>query len=386
MEKEFSIGKYLKYVLRKWIVLLVCLVLGVGASAVIGLMSKEKTIHVYEGSVAINLNSYIVAKRGDTVGMLEGEYYNYSNAVNATISSIVDKNELKSKTYEAVKSEIYKKSDESERQQKFSEAFLIKVVGSQVIVSFIYECKTDEDIALAKKVVNQWIALASEEIKATDAVYSLENGSLGVTEAYREYDITNDRYKDIIEIEEKQSLVTLALIGAIVGAVVGVVINTVIYALDKKVKSVEDLLPEDKAIVLNAGAELTDKKALTNLYAGVAVKEVKKLLIAGVGKSAGASEFSEAFVSYAAECGKDVKLVKLTDCKKEKFDEEGATVYIYEGAEESEIKYLSSRVDATALVADHQAVTANEFALTVEACGENYLGVNFYNLTKSYLD
>ena len=114
--------------------------------------------------------------------------------------------------------------------------------------------------------------------------------------------------------------------------------------------------------------------------------EVKKLLIARVGKSEGAAEFSEAFVSYAEECGKEIKLVKLDDWKKEKFDEDGATVYIYEGAEESEIKYLSSRVDATALVADHQTVTADEFELAVEACGENYLGVNFYNLTKSYLD
>ncbi len=387
MEKEFSITKYLKYVVRKWLVVLLCFVLGIGAAVIISVISDSNKMQIYEGSIVVNFNEYVEANRvGASEPITDGEYSLYDSNVSTLLNNVIN-GDLKNKTYEAVKEEVYPSLSAKQRETEFFKNFIVRRDGMTLSVGFVYECRTEEDVKIAKGVVNEWLSLAIERIKHSDPVFNVDdNGPATVVEADREYDVSHEDYSKLVGDLEGQSLVSLIVIGAIAGLVIGVVVATVIYALDKRIKSVDDLLPDGKNKVLSASAEFATEEAFINLYAAAFDKNVKKLLLAFACDEAKADDFANAFVAYAKECGIAYEIKKLDDWKKERFEADAPTIYIYNGKDESTISYLSNRVEATAIVADHAEITAKQFEAVVCGIKNEYLGVSIYNVNDSYLD
>ena len=54
MEKEFSFRNYFIYILRKWIIVALCVLIGGGIGAYYSLSFKTTNIAVYEGTIKFN--------------------------------------------------------------------------------------------------------------------------------------------------------------------------------------------------------------------------------------------------------------------------------------------------------------------------------------------
>ena len=59
MEKEFSFRNYFIYILRKWIIVALCVLIGGGIGAYYSLSFKTTNIAVYEGTIKFNTLEYV---------------------------------------------------------------------------------------------------------------------------------------------------------------------------------------------------------------------------------------------------------------------------------------------------------------------------------------
>ena len=69
-EKEFSFKNYFLYVLRKWIIPVLCVLVGAAIGLYYSISFKTTNVEVYEGAIRFNLEEYIklVSPEGGLTG------------------------------------------------------------------------------------------------------------------------------------------------------------------------------------------------------------------------------------------------------------------------------------------------------------------------------
>ena len=104
-EKEFSFKNYFLYVLRKWIIPVLCVLVGAAIGLYYSISFKTTNVEVYEGAIRFNLEEYIklVSPEG---GLTEGDYSLYTATADSVMQIATD-SVVKTKTYEQMESKLY---------------------------------------------------------------------------------------------------------------------------------------------------------------------------------------------------------------------------------------------------------------------------------------
>lgn len=407
-EKEFSFKNYFIYIIRKWIALVVCVVVGAAVGAYYSLSYKTTDIAVYEGNIRFSIYDYYAALNGNTDKLGEGEFALLSATADDVIAVATDPL-LKTATYEAMKDSLnFKTKTDNEKRDKFFAAFKVVKEDRTVRVDFAYDIDNEDDEKTAKEVVSTYLTLAKdnakEKIVANNPELAEDNKVLTVSDVRQNFDTAE--MKDLVATNEKPSIVNCLLIGILGGLVLGVVIDTAIYLFDPRVKSVYYALPAGKDNVISAEKELIGEGSFVALRTAIDNSGADKLLISSPAPDGNVVEYAKAFADYLTQSGKKAELTVLSAEDKSAegdaiadwrrfFNEEktvGADelkIFVYDNTDKSALGYIGSKIGASCIVLNQATQKCSAFITAVEevSAGDGkYLGTVVYNTTDSWLD
>ena len=391
-EKEFSFKNYFLYVLRKWIIPVLCVLVGAAIGLYYSISFKPTNVEVYEGAIRFNLEEYIklVSPEG---GLTEGDYSLYT-ATAESVMQIATDSVVKTKTYEQMESKLYPGvKDAGAKRNRFFSSLKTERENYVVKVDFAYDVTSEADVTVAKEVVTTYLNLAVEKMIAGNANLQPENSVISVSEAVRNYD--TDIMSELVVNNAAPSLVSSLLIGAVGGAVLGVIVISLIYVFDPRIKCVGYILPENKSKVIYANKQSFSEGAYVSLLTALNKDNSKECLIVSAVKDDSVKDFAKGFCDYLLSSGKKVSLTVFGEGGENwrTFSEvavkEGINVYAYAESEEGALGYISGRLGKTCLIINQAQVPAKKFVGAVNeisAAGGDYLGVVLYNTTDSYLE
>lgn len=391
-EKEFSFKNYFVYVLRKWIIPVLCVLVGAAVGLYYSVSFKNTNVEVYEGTIRFNLEEYIKLFSPEG-GITEGDY-SLHTATAESVMQIATDSIVKTKTYEQMRDKIYPGiKDEGGKRDSFFKSIKAERENYVVKVDFAYDINSDADVQTAKEVVAAYLNFAVEMMKNSNANLKSDNAVISVSEVVRNYDAAS--MSELVVNNAAPSLVSSLLIGAVGGAVLGIVIISLVYVFDPRIKSVGYILPDDKSGVIHADKQSFSEGAYVSLLTAFNKEGAKDFLIASAVKDDAVKQFSEGFADYLKSAGKQVTVKAFgengSDWRTFEKDNDGKDlcVYVYSDAEDGALGYLSGQVGKTCLLIDQAAVPAKKFVSAVNeitAAGGDYFGVVLFNTTDSYLE
>lgn len=401
-EKEFSFGYFARYSLRRWFIVFLCMILGAIAGSVYVISYKVTNYEAWERSVYFNTSEYFDTVTGGESNLQQGDYSKYKDETERAYRLLfVDEPIIKMQVFEFIKndSNFYPKmKDELEKMNRFFSDFHVTERTSTLVVRYVFDVKNDEQTsarrALVKKAVNAYVEKVIDRIKSDPAFSgnsALESKALRVESVSRTF-VNSDEDKTFAT-NNRPSLTTTIIIGILIGFVVAMVIVLIRYAVDKRVKSVRDILPADKSDVVIAGDDYAD--AYISLSAKLNAAGVKKPLLASVHKDDFAKKFASGFAEYCQKAGVDVKLVTFGEDGEDWHgyfagkagDDDGNVLYVYDGADNAVIEYISVYSDGLCVLLNQGAADKNRFlAAAGNAKNDKYLCTVAYNLSESWLD
>ena len=389
-EKEFSFGYFFKYAWRYVIVILLCSAIGLGLGVIFaGRTTQSSVSEKYTATIRFNSNKYAEAVH---VGELtEADYALYSRMLSQILET-AHSPEVAANTYISVKDSLYTNKagrTVSDKSQKFHENLELVVNTDAIVVSFTYAVESDEDKALAKKVVETYVQKATDNVKSKHPEFAEEAfaGIITVSEIEQTFEL------DKKKIEQPFTLSPLlgAVLGAMIGAILGAVVLFVAYLADPRIKTVKDVLPEGCCSVVCADRA----DGVTNFAALVKAADAKKILIAAPVADALCGEWTDKLSAYLTATGAKVKKVifeagnpvwfnYFENAKGETADFE---LYVCDNAESGVVAYISRNTDVAAVFADLKAVKAKTLKATVESTdGCQYLCTLTHGAGRAYLD
>ncbi len=408
-EKEFSFRNYFIYVLKKWIFPVVAVIIGLGVGAYYSLAFKTTNIGIYEASIKFSVSDYI-KYLGNNTGMSEGDFMNYKD-LGESLMVIASDELLKTDTYEfakkneegaetepKIKDIVY--PDIKNEQTKCNEFFKnlnVSKSGYVVRVSFAYDTNYENGEETAIKVVETYTAIAKAAIvEANDDMDKPGNNAITIQRAKRNFDTTGN---PLVSSNEKPSLIMSLAVGFIGGLFVGIIIVTLIYAFDKRIKSVSDVLPEGMDNVISADKELNKETSFDTLRTLVMSGDNHSLLLSGAAADGNVVEYAKAFCEYLNKVGTKANLTVLAAVSGENSEDWHAyfdnvkksdccEIYVYDNVEPYALGFISSKVKASCLIVNQANVKSKQLqdaALDVTESGGKYLGTVLYNLTDSYI-
>ena len=401
-EKEFSFGYFARYSLRRWFIILLCMILGAIAGALYVISYKVTNYEAWERSVYFNTSEYFDTVSGGADNLQQGDYSKYKDETDRAYKLLfVDEPVIKMQVFEYIKDDANfypKMNDELEKMNKFFSDFHVSERTNTLVVRYVFDVKSDDQTAarraMVQKAVNVYIEKVIERIKKDSAFASdptLDAKVLKVETVSRAF-VNSDEDKTFAS-NSRPSLTTTIIICVLVGFVIAMAIVLIRYATDKRVKSVKDLLPADKSDVVTAGEDYTD--AYVSLAAKLNAAGVRKPLLASVYTDEFAKKFVSGFAEYCRGAGVDVKLVsfdgKETDWHeyfvKGEFAEDDNVLYLYDGADNAVIEYVSVYADGVCVLLNQGAADKKRFLGAVDSAKNGkYVCTVVYNVSESWLD
>lgn len=401
-EREFSFKSYFIYAVRKWIVPVLCVLIGVGAGVYYALAYKTTNIIMYEGTLRFEVDEYRTLYYGQTQ-LGDGEY-SVCEAKGRSMIDIAATPKLKSKVYEEVKGEIYPDmKSESEKRNKFlSNLKVTRDSNFSVRVDFAYNIVRDEDKGIAYRVVSTYLYEARLDIRTANQ--TLYEKIAAAEAAGTKVDVIHEssidenydtaEFSGLTQSNSKPSLVTSSLIGGVGGLAVAVAIITILYLCDKRIKRLQYLVSEEDARVFSAGADPYADGSLVKLATAVTSEKPEALLIASIAPDEEAKKYAAAFAEALSATGKKSKLVEFgkgkEDWKKyfaaDRTDDE-FEIFSFDGSEKGALGFIAAKAGNACFVVNQATVRANDFAAAVDevnAAGARYFGTVLYNVTDSY--
>lgn len=146
MEKEFSFRNYFVYIMRKWIIVAICLLIGGGIGAYYSLSFKTTNIAVYEGTIKFNTLEYVylLEKNGDIIKVDNVIDYEFYNDTAKAIVQTATESILKTETFTAVSDQIYAgEKKAADKKEKFFNHLVVTSENNFVKVDFAYDIKSE---------------------------------------------------------------------------------------------------------------------------------------------------------------------------------------------------------------------------------------------------
>ncbi len=399
MEKEFSFRNYFVYIMRKWIIVAICLLIGGGIGAYYSLSFKTTNIAVYEGTIKFNTLEYVylLEKNDDIIKVDNVIDYEFYNDTAKAIVQTATESILKTETFTAVSDQIYAgEKKAADKKEKFFNHLVVTSENNFVKVDFAYDIKSEADEAAAVNVVNQYLKNAVAKITASYPELAGENKALIVSPVTKNFD--TEAMSKIVESNNKPSLFVYMFIGLLGGFAAGAVIATLVYAFDPRIKSVAYILPEDKAKVISAEKTCRADGALISLLTAVNASGTGSILLSDVNADENLKDFAGAFADFAEKTGRNVKLIELEGDNNdvalnwrgrfEGKDDGSLNVYVYDNKSKGVLGYVSGKVSHVCLIVNQADTGAKSFTKAVDeisGAGGNYLGTLLYNITDSYV-
>lgn len=400
-EKEFSFRSYFVYAMRKWIILVLCVLIGAGAGVYYSMSYKATNIVMYEGTI-----SFDVAEYGSLYypGELSDGTYSICEAKGRSIMDVASIPKLKSDVYDAVKTRIYpnEKSESAKIQKFLTNLKITRDSNFAVRVDFAYDITRDEDKEAAYNVVYTYINLAKLDIYAANpglkeknaAAIASGTGGKVIIESPIGVNYDTAVFGDLTQSNKKPSLVTSPLIGGVGGLVAAAVIITLMYAFDKRIKRLQYIVEEEDSRVFSAGADPYDNGSLVKLSTAVTAENLSALLVTSVAPDEEAGKYAAAFAGALESTGKKVRLVEFGEGKENwrKYfageKEEGVfEVFTFDCSEKGALGFIASKAGNACLVVNQALIRAKDFSAAVDevkAAGAKYFGTVLYNVTDSY--
>ena len=243
-EREFSFKSYFIYAVRKWIVPVLCVLIGVGAGVYYSLAYKTTNIIMYEGTLRFEVDDYRTLYCGqEQFG--DGEY-SICEAKGRSMIDVAATPKLKSQVYEKVKGEIYPdiKSEAEKRNKFFSNLKITRDSNFSLRVDFAYDIVRDEDKGIAYRVVSTYLYEARLDIRTANQ--TLYEKIAAAEAAGTKVDVIHEssidenydtaEFSGLTQSNSKPSLVTSSLIGGVGGLAVAVAIIRNMFLCDKRIK------------------------------------------------------------------------------------------------------------------------------------------------------
>lgn len=256
-ESEFSFKDLFFYCVKKWFVILVAAILGMGLGFGIAALKSTDEESYRVSAVFCSLEVFRENYEPiDTEGItIEFEYPKlYDSATSEFrrimtgtdgIAEFVETDAFK--TNVAVAFPNAKIDTPKDRQVLFNQNFEMVASGNAFNVGISGEFNTDEKRVAAKNLIKGYAEFATERVydsnaKLRDYINGNEKGAITVSAPI--YFLTAN------DLEKDGGLIKTALIGLAIGFVVGIIIAVVIYMVDPRVKSLA---------CVNTGGELIAK-------------------------------------------------------------------------------------------------------------------------------
>ena len=139
-EKEFSFGYFARYSLRRWFIILLCMILGAIAGALYVISYKVTNYEAWERSVYFNTSKYYDAVTGGAENLQQGDYNRYKDETNRVYQLLfVDEPIIKMQVFEYIKNDANfypKMDDELEKMNKFFADFHVSERTSTLVVRY----------------------------------------------------------------------------------------------------------------------------------------------------------------------------------------------------------------------------------------------------------
>ncbi len=172
-EKEFSFGYFARYSLRRWFIILLCMILGAIAGALYVISYKVTNYEAWERSVYFNTSKYYDAVTGGAENLQQGDYNRYKDETNRVYQLLfVDEPIIKMQVFEYIKNDANfypKMDDELEKMNKFFADFHVSERTSTLVVRYVFDVKSDDQTAarrdMVQKAVNVYIEKVIERLK-----------------------------------------------------------------------------------------------------------------------------------------------------------------------------------------------------------------------------
>ena len=397
-EREFSFKSYFIYAVRKWIVPVLCVLIGVGAGVYYSLAYKTTNIIMCEGTLRFEVDEYRTLYYGQT--QLGDGGYSICEAKGRSMIDVAATPKLKSQVYKKVKDEIYPdiKSETKKRNKFFSNLKITRDSNFSLRVDFAYNIVRDEDKGIAYRVVSTYLDEAQLDIRtANSGLYDKIAAAEAADVIHRStidenYDTAE--FSGLTQSNSKPSLVTSSLIGGVGGLAVAVAIITILYLCDKRIKRLQYLVSEEDARVFSAGADPYADGSLVKLATAVTSEKPEALLIASIAPDEEAKKYAAAFAEALSATGKKSKLVEFGEGKEDwkkyfaadRTDDE-FEIFSFDGSEKGALGFIAAKAGNACFVVNQATVRANDFAAAVDevnAAGARYFGTVLYNVTDSY--
>ncbi len=378
-EREFSFKSYLIYAVRKWIIPVLCVIVGIACGVFYSLTYKTTNIVLHESTLSFDVTEYSnLYYPGD----FSDSVYSLCSSKGSSIIDIAVVPKLKSDVYDKVKDIVYpKEKAETVKVKKFLENLQVSRVSTFAMrVDFAYDIKSDEDIEVAKNVVKTYIDIAKAEIYAQNAGFCEKEkasvdagGSYVLTSSTIGANYDTSIFSDLTDSNTRPSLIMSSIGGAGVGLVVAIVIITLMYIFTKYIKRMQYLVGAEDARVFSEGADPYANGSLVKLATVVTAEDVKSILVTSVNGDPESTKFAKEFSDSLASTGKKVKFVEFGEGKEDwrKYfatarDEDAIEVYSFDCAEKGTLGYISAKAGNTCFVVNQSVVTAREFVAGVE--------------------
>lgn len=257
MEQEFSFKEIVYYILRKWFIVAIAIIIGCGSMLFYNLTRVKKNLWIFEGALLYN--------KEFSSSDLEGNSFNAAwemyKLKRTNTFDIMMSNDVYMQVFNSVGVELYK--NESESANFFKDIF-VSTNNSTLKVVFAYPVQDAKQEAFAKEVVKVFLSAATKAAKDFDP--SL-NDSDGIIVGSVSRNLNIDAYAKQFNISTPTSMVMDSLIGCLIGFILGGVLVCLIYFIDPKIKSYRSISSITGNNLLGLIDKTSDKKVVYNQIA-----------------------------------------------------------------------------------------------------------------------
>lgn len=389
-EKEFSFLRFFKFAMRYFLVgvLLVALGLGIGAATT---LSTEKTNYEkYTATMTLNVANYAAASGISTTDatVLSGQASQIMEAAGAE--------SVRSQAFATLYKEIYPAvTDETDKLRLFNANLEIKYGTASLTVSFIYDVtaesaeQVEKNRALAQRVIASYLEIARMAVREQYPVLN-DDATFAKVFSISRVQPSYDLSESVLESNKGVSTVSRAMLGGIAGAVFAALLIFSLYLFDPRIKSVEDVLPPEKATVLR----FKDENAAVKLMARAKVAGARRIAILSLSEEEAYEKWTESFVKYLKRSGATVKVVCFTAKGTEwlsyfqtaKESDADYELYLYNEEVAGIAPYIAGNADMSVFFVNQRAVMAKTLQKNVaEISNDSYNCTILYNTDRAFV-
>jgi len=389
-EKEFSFVRFFKFTLRYFLVGVLLVALGLGIGAATALSTKKTNYEKYTGTMTLNVANYAAASGISTTE---------STVLSSQASQIMEAagaESVKSQAFATLCKEIYPDvADETDKLRLFNANLEIKYGTASLTVSFIYDVTAESaggeqaKRELAQRAVTSYLKLATMAVREQYPVLN-DDATFAKVFSISRVQPSYDLSESVLASNKGVSVVSRAMLGGIAGGVLAAALIFSLYLFDPRIKSVEDVLPPEKATVLR----FEDENAAVKLMARAKVAGARRIAILSLSKEDSYEKWTEHFVDYLKKSGAAVKVVSFTAQGTEWLsyfqaptkDEADLELYLYNEEVAGIASYIASNADMSVFFVNQRAVMAKTLQKNVEAISNNsYNCTILYNTDRAYV-